>query len=179
MTLKILLLGLIAISPMPGYDLMKVFENSMLFFWHATHTQIYNMLKEMEKDGLVSGEVIFQTKSPSKKVFSITEEGQKTLAAWLRDEPELPGFKHEFLIKLSFASGLTDEEILTQLDLYGEKLKEKLSLLKGEKKEQFMRFSRSGKEKLLWEMIFENGTMYYENELAWAEKAKGLIRENP
>lgn len=178
MSLKILLLGLIEIASMPGYDLMKVFEDSMLFFWHATHTQIYNTLKEMEKEGLIAGEIIYQVKNPSKKVFSITEKGREAIGEWLQKEPELSGFKHDFLVKLSFASGSTDAELLSQLDLYEEKLKNKLTALKSEKKNEFLRFARSKKEELLWTMIFENGMMYYQNEIGWAQKAKQMILDN-
>jgi PadR family transcriptional regulator AphA len=172
MSLRMLLLGLVEITPMPGYDLMKVFDDSMLFYWHATHTQIYNTLRELEKDGLVAGEVIQQTGVPSKRVFSITESGKKALMDWLTETPELPGFKHEFLIKLSFAAHLTDEELMNQLDSYAEKLMEKREALLGEKKQIFMAFSRSDREYDLWELTFRNGLMYYENELNWVALAK-------
>jgi DNA-binding PadR family transcriptional regulator len=73
---------------------MKVFDDSMLFYWHATHTQIYNTLKEMEKEGLVVGEVIHQVANPSKKIFSITEKGKEAITAWLIEVPVLMDFKH-------------------------------------------------------------------------------------
>lgn len=177
MSLKILLLGLIEISPMPGYNLMKAFDDSMLFYWHATHTQIYNTLKEMEKDGLVTSEVVHQVVNPSKKVFSITEKGKEALTEWLLEEAELPGFKHDFLIKLSLSSRLSERDLLLQLNLYEQKLKDKLTALKSEKKKEFLKFARSNKELILWEMTFENGIMYYQNELAWVEKVKKGISQ--
>ncbi len=175
MSLKILLLGLIEISPMPGYNLMKAFDDSMLFYWHATHTQIYNTLKEMEKEGLVTGEVIHQAANPSKKVFSITEKGKEAITAWLLEEPELPGFKHDFLIKVSLSSRLSEKDLLLQLDLYEQKLKHKLAALESDKKKEFLKFARSNKELVLWEITFENGIMYYQNELVWVEKVKESI----
>lgn len=176
MSLRILLLGLIEISPMPGYDLAKVFDGSMLFYWHATQTQIYNTLKEMESEGLVTGEVIHQTKTPSKKIFSITEQGKQAIADWLLEEPKLPGFKHDFLIKLSFASRLSDAEILAQLDMYEAKLREKLTGLQSDRRQEFLTFSKHQKELALWKLVFENGLMHYQSELAWVEKVRQLIK---
>lgn len=171
--LKVLLLGLVDIFPMAGYDLMKVFETSMIFYWHATHTQIYNTLKEMEKQGLVFSETVHQVASPTKKVFSITEAGKKMLNKSLLEEPRLPGIKHDFLVKMSFLSKLPDEELIKQLNSYELKLKEKLSSLESEKKHEFMAASRSANETALWEVTFEYGLMYFRNELAWV----GLVRK--
>lgn len=172
MSLKILLLGLIEITPMPGYDLMKVFDTSMLFYWHATHTQIYNTLKTLEEDGLVAGQVVHQTRNPSKRVFSITDKGKETITEWVLDDPDLPGFKHEFLIKLSLASRISNESLLEQLSSYEEKLKAKLTSLENEKKHEFLGFARNEHEAKLWELVFENGISHYQQELDWVEKVK-------
>jgi len=90
----------------------------------------------------------------------------------------LPGFKHDFLIKLSLSSRLSERDLLLQLNLYEQKLKDKLTALKSEKKKEFLKFARSNKELILWEMTFENGIMYYQNELAWVEKVKEYHSEN-
>jgi DNA-binding PadR family transcriptional regulator len=129
----------------------------------------------MEKEDLIYGEVIQQTGAPAKKVFNITEKGKKALEDWLFMEPELPGFKHEFLVKLSFGARLSGEELLGQLNSYEEKLREKLTALESDKKDSFLAFARSPKELSLWELTFDNGMMYYQNELAWTEKAKSVI----
>mgnify|MGYP000094321499 FL=1 len=177
MALKYTLLGLIDIAPMSGYDIVKAFDYSSLFYWHATHTQVYRTLKELEKDGLIAGKVVHQTDNPSKKVFSITCAGRVAMDRWVREEPELPGFKHAFLIKFTYAADMGDDELLNQLDTYEQKLKEKLALLTSEEKSGFLMMARSPRERLLWEMTNENGTMYYRNEIAWAEKAKAAITE--
>jgi DNA-binding PadR family transcriptional regulator len=132
----------------------------------------------MEKDGLVTGEAIHQAAGPSKRVFSITESGKRWIDERLLEEPDLPDFKHRFLIKLSFGSRLPEEDLLTQLDIYEKKLKDKLAALESEKKNVFMAFSRSEKESVLWEMTFENGMMYYQNELEWVGKVKKRLAEN-
>lgn len=175
MALKYTLLGLIDIHPMSGYDIVKAFDYAALFYWHATHTQVYRTLKELEKNGMIAGEVVHQTDNPSKKVYGITEKGKEAMAAWVKDEPDLPGFKNAFLIKFTYSAGLADAELLGQLDTYIEKLKERLAALTSEEKKGFTRMARSGRERLLWETVNENGIMYYQNEIRWAEKAKSVI----
>ena len=173
MTLKFILLGLIDIAPISGYDIVKAFDYAALFYWHATHTQIYRTLKELEGDGLIAGEAVHQHGGPSKRVYGITITGKEALGQWVREEPELPGLKHPFLIKFTYAAGLDDEELLDQLDRYQEKLKGQLAGLEG--KDTFTRMARSGRERLIWEMTTEYGNMYYRNELAWVEKVKAAI----
>ena len=177
MVLKFILLGLIDIAPMSGYDIVKAFDYAALFYWHATHTQVYRTLKELEKDGWIAGEVVHQTDNPSKKVFRITDAGREAMGQWVREEPELPGFKHAFLIKFTYAAYLGDDELLGQLDAYERKLKGKLALLKSEEKSGFLMMARNPRERLLWELTNENGIMYYRNEIAWAKKARAAITE--
>jgi hypothetical protein len=92
--------------------------------------------------------------------------------AWLHEEPAIPGFKHEFLVRLSLSARLSEEELLSQLDQYEQKLKSKLAALESDRKEQFLAFARDRKERFLWDMTFENGIMYFRNELAWVEKIR-------
>jgi PadR family transcriptional regulator AphA len=178
MALKYVLLGLIDIHPMSGYDIVKAFDYAALFYWHATHTQVYRTLKQLEKDGWIAGEVVHQTDNPSKRVFSITEAGREAMESWVREEPELPGFKHAFLIKFTYSAGLSREELLMQLNQYEEKLRARLVWLNSEEKRGFLNMARSDRERLLWQLIGENGDMYYQNEIRWVQKAKAAIAES-
>ena len=131
----------------------------------------------LEKEELITGEVIHQRGIPSKKVFSITEQGKKAIMEWMQQEPELPGFKHEFLMKLSFSSRLPYNDIITQLSGYKETLMVKLTELESKRKLEYLNFARDEKELFLWEMTFENGIMYYQNELEWVDKVIKLIQD--
>jgi PadR family transcriptional regulator AphA len=173
--LKFALMGFLDIYPMSGYDLVKAFDYAALHYWHATHTQIYNTLKQMEKDGWIKGEVMYQLDNPNKRVFSVTEKGKAEFLKWLREEPEVPGLKHAFLIKFTYSQDLSNEELLGQLGAYEKKLKERLATLLSEEKGAYMQMARSEKERLLWKMSNENGVMYYQNEIAWVGKARDAI----
>ena len=60
MSLGFGILGFLNYGPMSGYDLVKAFESSLQFFWHAQNSQIYLELKKLEKKGYIDGETVIQ-----------------------------------------------------------------------------------------------------------------------
>jgi PadR family transcriptional regulator AphA len=79
------LLGLLAEHPRTGYELTRLFDESLLNVWPASHSQIYPELAKLAADGLIR-----QTASGprGKKVYSITPGGMEEMRAWLRTEPD-------------------------------------------------------------------------------------------
>jgi PadR family transcriptional regulator AphA len=73
MSLKYAILGFIDMVPLSGYDLKKMFDASVNYYWPATHSQIYRTLDRMLQDGLVTQEVVHQEDHPDKKVYSIAD----------------------------------------------------------------------------------------------------------
>ena len=53
MALKQGLLGLLNYGEMTGYELAKVFNDSLSFFWQAQTSQIYRELNQLEAEGLL------------------------------------------------------------------------------------------------------------------------------
>ena len=52
-------------------------------FWHTTHSRIYPLLAQLEKEEYLTCTLIAQTGKPDKKIYSITEKGLKTAMEWL------------------------------------------------------------------------------------------------
>jgi DNA-binding PadR family transcriptional regulator len=79
------LLGLLAEQPRTGYELTRLFDESLLNVWPASHSQIYPELAKLAADGLIR-----QTASGprGKKVYAITPAGLDEVMAWLRTEPD-------------------------------------------------------------------------------------------
>ena len=112
-TLKYALLGLISRRPITGYDLAREFDKELVNFWHAEHSQIYPELKKLTQEGLITYAVEIQGERLEKKVYSITEAGQRELLAWLKqDEPLQPTAKDIFRLRMYFAEKLPPEELL-------------------------------------------------------------------
>lgn len=95
------LLGLLADQPRTGYELTRIFDESLFNVWPASHGQIYPELARLADEGLIR-----QTASGSrgKKVYSITRTGLEQVRAWLRTEPDRttrnPSFLRVFFLWL-------------------------------------------------------------------------------
>lgn len=109
------ILGMLAVEPMSGYDIKALTDLSTRFFWAASYGQIYPELKKLAEGGLIEG-----TERPQgerrRTVYAITPAGRKELAAWL-GEPELTHeLRDEGLLKLFFAGVLGKGEIAAVLE---------------------------------------------------------------
>lgn len=96
------ILGLLNYGNITGYDIMRVFKDSLSFFWTAQTSQIYRELQTLKKNGWVTDENVFQEGKPNKKVFSITESGKKELNRWLLDDNTGFETKSPLLMKTFF-----------------------------------------------------------------------------
>lgn len=107
MSLKYGLLGLLNYGKMSGYDLDKVFKDSLAFFWRGQTSQIYRELGAMEKSGWITSEIEFQTDKPNKKWYSLTPDGKKELMNWLASPEgaveDMLHVRSPFLMRLFFA----------------------------------------------------------------------------
>ena len=111
MSLKHGLLGLLTIRKSSGYDLSKLFQESLSFFWVANQSQIYRELDKMEEIGWVVSSKVEQDARPNKRVYGITKEGNQELIRWLKEEnaEDLAVVRNPLLMKLFF-SGMVDRE---------------------------------------------------------------------
>src|ERR1017187_5257702 len=73
------LLGLLAIEPMSGYDLGQTIRGSVGFFWNESYGQIYPNLKKLADYGLVSCKTERQKSKPDRHIYSITKKGSERL----------------------------------------------------------------------------------------------------
>ena len=120
MSLKHGLLGLLTIRRSSGYDLSKLFQESLSFFWVANQSQIYRELDKMEGLGWVVSSKVEQDARPNKRVYAITQEGDKELIRWLKEEnaEDLAVVRNPLLMKLFFAGKVDKEHAITLLTNY-------------------------------------------------------------
>ena len=85
-TLGYAILGLLARRPRTGYDLARLMERPVGWFWTASHSQIYPELGKLERAGLV--EVVGRGARQS-KTYGLTDPGRDELRRWLVEvEPD-------------------------------------------------------------------------------------------
>lgn len=73
-------------------------------------------------------EIQHQEGSPSKKIYTITNDGLSALKEWVLSDPEAPEFKKSFLIQLAWADQLNNAELNEMLSRYENEIKMQLLL---------------------------------------------------
>jgi DNA-binding PadR family transcriptional regulator len=97
-------LGVLYAGPAHGYDLCRELKERLGEVWKLRTSQIYALLAALESDGLVRHDRVDQKARPTKKVFSITDEGRLVFLVWVRSPVmSLRDIRLEFLAKLHFA----------------------------------------------------------------------------
>lgn len=97
--------------PQTGYELGKRFDQTVGYFWKASHQQIYQELHKMAKAGWVESETVAQTERPNRIVYTLTARGRDALDAWVQTPTDPPSVKEELLVKL-FALGDVDTDTI-------------------------------------------------------------------
>ncbi|WP_333532694.1 PadR family transcriptional regulator [Desulfotomaculum sp. 1211_IL3151] len=120
MSLAFGILGLLNYRDSTGYDLTKIFADSLNNFWHAQSSQIYRELNRMEEAGLVASRSIIQNGRPNKRLYSITDAGRAALSEWLCEaKPEIENPHHPMLVRVFFGAN-DPEATLAMLKKYRE-----------------------------------------------------------
>ena len=106
-TLGFGLLGLLARSPMTGYELTQTFDVSLANVWSARHSQIYPELAKLQAAGL-----IVQTESGPRgsKRYAATEAGADAVRRWLRTPPPDETVRSERMLRVFFFGMLPPDE---------------------------------------------------------------------
>jgi PadR family transcriptional regulator, regulatory protein PadR len=73
-------LGLLAEEPMHGYDVLERFRRRGMGFWvELGRASVYQVLKRLERDGLVTGRNQEGRAGPDRRIFRITRSGRARL----------------------------------------------------------------------------------------------------
>jgi DNA-binding PadR family transcriptional regulator len=87
MSVRHAMLALLSEGPTYGLRLREEFEDRTGEVWPLNVGQVYTTLQRLERDGLVESDE--SAEDGPQKVFRITPEGERELAAWLRTPPDL------------------------------------------------------------------------------------------
>jgi PadR family transcriptional regulator AphA len=180
--LKYVLLGFLNYTPMTGYELKQLMDESTSNFWHAKQSQIYATLKKLEEDGIVESHVEAQEERPDRRVYEITEAGRNDLNLWLaQPETELDPRKESFLVKLFFAANTDKEKLLTQLRLLRDLHQRQMQHYNNET-DQFIRQTAQGlpqleKDAQLWDATRRFGVLFEETYIRWLDETIARIEK--
>ena len=181
MSLGNTLLGLLNHRPMAGYDLKKMLDHPIGFFWVAQMSQIYRELNKLEEKGLVKSEIVPQEKRPDRKVYQITKEGKRTFLDWLNKFPVQLSqtSRSRFSMRIFFSSQIKLDELAFQIKRYKKEKEEQLRYL--DKVEQWIKdYSREKKLKghaFYWNLIVKKEYKSSVTGMEWADECLQLIEQ--
>lgn len=82
MSLKHALLGLLDATPMTGYELDQILDETFGYPWTAPRSQIYPALRQMESEGLIEAE-IKRTGERERREYRLLDSGRRELERWV------------------------------------------------------------------------------------------------
>ncbi len=99
------LLGFLELEPAHGYELHRRLQFHLGQVWHISQSQCYNILKRLEAQGDIIGELHEQHRLPDRRIFHITEQGRSRFEAWLAAPTgcSVRAIRVEFITRLYFA----------------------------------------------------------------------------
>ena len=99
------LLGLLDHQSAHGYQLHQRLVASLGQIWNISLSQTYNILKRLEAQGFIQGEMQPQESLPDRRQFHLTKDGRQRFEDWL-DKPSgcsVRAIRIEFSTRLYFA----------------------------------------------------------------------------
>jgi DNA-binding PadR family transcriptional regulator len=169
------LLGLLTIKPMSGYDLGQIIRDSVGHFWNESYGQIYPNLKRLEAGGFASSERERQKGKPDRRVYSITKKGRERVAAWLAVEPQPEIPRNELLLKLFFGAQVSPEIAIQHVERMVES---ENAVLRGLKQiEEAFPKNKEYPDAPYWKMALRFGQLELKSHLRWGEETLEELRK--
>lgn len=165
-------LGLVAIGPASGYELVAFADRSIAYFWSIPRSQLYRELARLEELGLIAGTHVPQTSAPDKRIYEITAAGREVLTAWA-ESPTLPpdrSKKNGLLLKVFMTRHARPEALGPLLRGYRESVEHQLADLQAIV-DQLTHRHRAGFGRLTarW------GVLHAQASLAWLDEAEAFV----
>ncbi len=124
-------LGLVCEKPRYGYELEKIIEEREMRNWtEIGFSSIYYVLKRLEKYGYIKSKFEGVPGKPARKVYSITNKGNKVMLETVKDflsttvKPHIP-----FELGMAYMKFLPPQDVLACLNSYLKSLDDRLNHL--------------------------------------------------
>jgi DNA-binding PadR family transcriptional regulator len=114
---RLLCLGILSSGDATGYEIRKKTVDGWLgFIAGASFGSIYPALSDLTSEGLATCKTDRQPGKPSRKIYSITDQGRSALTEMLGENPKPDRYESEFLFAMSYAALLPEGRALEFLD---------------------------------------------------------------
>jgi DNA-binding PadR family transcriptional regulator len=107
-------LGLLTFGERSGYDLRKLADHSVGYFWTPAKSRIYATLPRLVEAGLVTRREIVQSGKPDKQLYRLTVAGEDALREWIAESPNEPDVSRNTLLVRVFFGDLVEPEAILE-----------------------------------------------------------------
>ena len=168
MILARLILGLLSLAPMTGYELKKHFDSSINHFWNADKAQIYRTLTQLVNDGQATVVTVAQANYPDRQVHHITQRGRETLVQWLEEDVTAHAPREPFLARIFFAAELERDGVVELIEARRRATRDLLDEYLSQREDIDMR-AAADRRSFLMAATLDNGIRHAVAELEWLE----------
>ncbi len=169
------LLGLLTIEPMSGYDLGQMIKQTIHHFWNESYGQIYPNLRRLESDGFVTRKTQKQKGKPDRNIYSITNKGRERLQRWLQIEPQPEVPRNELLLKLFFGANASPQTIKGYVEQMAVRERAVLGRFAVIEREIAKNTNYPGAP--YWQIALRFGQIEIEAHMRWAEETLAALRK--
>jgi len=171
MLARLIILGVLASRPMHGYEIKKQLEEwAVEEYVPISYGSIYYNLERMEREGLVSGESVKNSRRPERRLYRITERGRRELAELLRKNYfKIEREYYPFDVGISLMPLMSREEVLEALDMRIRVAETHIRELRREKERM------KGRIPFFALAVFDHYLYHLEAEKRWLEELRGEV----
>lgn len=176
--LEYIVIGLLSLKPQSGYSIMNFFEGDA-FSWSASPGTIYPILKRLEKQAIIEGELEMEYETRPRKIYRLTALGNDLLNDWLREVPRAVPMSEQrelAMWKFQFMEGrLSKADVLQWLENYLDTLRLYDYGRRVFQEGTLAQMSESGQRSVHVQLIMEHTLMETNTLRTWLELAKARI----
>lgn len=129
MSTRHVMLAMLSIKPMTGYELSKNMDISLNSLWAATPSQIYPTLHKLQEAGLVMSKEEIRGQRMKRIVYSLTEAGIKEFEQWLLQPVRYLPFRDPFKLWASYMDSCPPEVVFKNIATHIQLNKQRAELL--------------------------------------------------
>lgn len=171
--LDCVILGLLTHDNLTGYEIKKRLDTTLRLFWGASYGSIYPTLKQLEENGLAS-KAETEENGRQKKVYTITDKGQRYLNEWLLLPVEKDEIRYETLLKLFFGEAAGPKATLHHIEAFEEKITAEMPYLLSSVA-LLEKIKNQDDAHLYYLLTAKFGLKAYGAYLQWCQEAKKLL----
>jgi PadR family transcriptional regulator AphA len=109
------ILGLLTRRPMSGYDIKRLLKSLGWLVGSPSFGAIYPALHALLQDGLVTVTVLSDENKPPRKIYTITQAGERALHEWIHQPFNPNASTRAFAMRLILADHLSNEGLIAHL----------------------------------------------------------------